>query len=107
MDVMASSGTVRAHPLHVLTSRDLTGLSIDPSEHCGVVDDVPYVTADVFESNVLALERVAQEVLTGESEGSTATHSPDLEVAGVLGLREAAWVLSRGRLPPLGREVAV
>jgi hypothetical protein len=27
-------------------------------------------------------------------------------VAGIFGLREAAWVLFGGRLPPLGREVA-
>ena len=43
----------------------------------------------------------------GESEGSAGAHSPDLEVAGIFGLREAAWVLLPGRLPPLGWEVTM
>jgi len=86
--------------------RDPGHIHVDPSKHCVVVADVPHVIADVFESNVLALERIAQEVLTGESEGSTAAHSPYLEVAGIFGLPEAAWVLPGWRLPPLGREVA-
>ncbi len=32
---------VQAHPLHVVASRDFTSLPVDPSKHCGVVDDVP------------------------------------------------------------------
>jgi hypothetical protein len=55
MGVMVNPGTVRAHPLHVLASRDLPGFQVDPSKHCVVVGDVPYVIADVFESNVLCL----------------------------------------------------
>jgi len=98
---------VQGHPLHILASRDLTSLDVDPSKHAAVVDDVPYVISDFFEANVLALERIAQEVLAGESEGSAGAHSPDLEVAGIFGLWEAAWVLLPGRLPPLGWEVTM
>ena len=56
---------VQAHPLHILASSDFTCLQIYPSEDCAVVDDVPHVIADLLESDVLALERIAQEVLTG------------------------------------------
>ena len=86
---------VQAHPLHVFASGDLTGLKIDPSKDGVVVGDVPHRVADFLEPDVLARERVAQEVLTGESKGSAGTHCADLEVAGVLGLPEAIWILFR------------
>ncbi len=96
MGVMSTAGTVRAHPLqksrHILYTFSLPVIlpvcrSI--SEDCAVVDNVPHGVADLLESDVLALERIAQEVLTGESEGPAAAHSPDFEVAGVLRLPEA------------------
>ena len=55
---------VRAHPLHIFASGDLTGLQIDPSKDGVVVDDVPHSIADLLESDVLTLERITQEVLT-------------------------------------------
>ena len=51
------------------------------------------VIADLLEPDILALESVAQEVLTGSSEGPAAAHSSDLEVARIFGLREATWIL--------------
>ena len=97
---------VQAHPLHIVASCDLARLYVDSSTDSAVVDDVPDVIADLVESNVLALERVAREVLAGEPEGSAGAHSPNLEVAGIFGLREAAWIQIRRRLPTLGWEVA-
>ena len=76
---------VRAHPLHIFASGDLTCLQIDPSKDGAVVDDVPHSIADLLEPDVLTLERITQEVLTGESEGPAGAHPPDLEVAGILG----------------------
>ena len=84
---------VQAHPLHIVTSCDLTCLYVEPSNDGVVVDDVPDVIADLLEPDILALESVAQEVLTGSSEGPAAAHSSDLEVARIFGLREATWIL--------------
>ncbi len=68
---------VRAHPLHIFASCDLTGSQIDPSKDSVVVDDVPHGVSDVLESDVLALERIAQEVLTGEPGYSGCRRRPE------------------------------
>ncbi len=70
MGVTLDPGTVRAHPLHIFTSCDLASLYVDSSNDGVVVDDVvvggvPDVVAHLFESDILALETVAQEVSTG------------------------------------------
>ena len=96
---------VQAHPLHIFASGDLTGLQVDPSKDGVVVDEVPHGVADRLETDILAFERIAQEVLTGESEGSAGAHPPDLEVAGILRFSESTRVLFRRRLPPVGGEV--
>ena len=93
MEVGLNPGTVRAHPLHIFTSCDLTSLYVYSSNDGVVVDDVPDVIAHLLEPDILALESVAQEVLTGSSEGPAAAHSSDLEVARIFGLREATWIL--------------
>ena len=61
-----------------------------------MVDDVPHSIPDFFGSDVLARERIAQEVLTGEQvEGPAGGDRPDLEVAWILGWPEPTRVFFR------------
>ena len=74
----------------MIGSGDPTCLQIDPSKNRVVVDDVPHGIADLFESDDLAFERVAQETIPGKkAEDPALAHRPGLEVAGILGLPEA------------------
>lgn len=87
---------------------DLAGSEIDPLELSVVVDDAPDRIVDFLQADVLVLERVAEEVLTGEQpEVFGSTDLPDLEVPRVLGVPEAARVLLLGRVPAFGGEVSV
>ncbi len=56
MEVGLNPGTVRAHPLHIFTSCDLTSLYVYSSNDGVVVDDVPDVIAHLLEPDILALE---------------------------------------------------
>jgi len=72
--------------LQLVDSSDPTGPQVDSSQQRVVVDDAPDVVLDFFEFDLLALERVAQEVLTGEKpERFGRADVADLQVASVLG----------------------
>ena len=90
-----SSTEVQAHPLHIVASCDLARLYVDSSKDSAVVDDVPDVIANLLESDILALKRVAQEVLTRQSKRPAGAHPPHFEVTGNFGLPEATGILLR------------
>lgn len=91
-----------------VVASDPAGPQVDSSKQRVVVDDAPDVILDLFESDLLAFECIAQEVLTREKpERSCRADSADFQMASVFRAPQTARVRFRRRLPSLYREVPV
>jgi hypothetical protein len=79
---------------------DVQGPPIDLPEQRTLIDDVPHAVADLFETDVFALEHLAQEgLLRVEAEPARGTDATDFQMRGIAGRRP---VLRKGprRGPP-------